>query len=344
EALQEGFEAIVHNLIASEAVGYDPERQTFEGVGENAGISFTLGGLANFIAVAAGIRRRPTGPMDAPRHPTAPRRDGPGAEMAPEDMGNAPSGKVDSKGGVPEAGGVQPVDPDASAAGTPRDRARRDGYYEDALHPNFREESAEKAEEGQSGHNAFGLIDPVSEKRIIQPLNDVDRMLAMAEENVGPLGQQLGELASALPGVEFVSARAKERKRLDEKLAGGRRPDTIGDYLGGRITIDDPAMLDEAVRALMRRYKNVEVDDFLDNPRDAGYRAIHMQIVLESGMTAEIQIMPSEILPVYEKDHENYAKWRHKSDLTPEEMLQEEADQAWARQAYAEAYERWLRR
>ncbi len=356
EVLQEGFEAITKELILSGVVTYDPDRQVFEGVGENADVSFTLGALANFVAATTGIRRRPTGPMDAPQQPVAPQREGPGNDLAPEDTGNAPSGDAgegaDSgaetvAGTEGVRGGPEPtvsVDIETAVAGMPRDGTRRTQYYESSLHENFRDATAQVAEEGQAGHNAFGLIDPASGKPIIQPFNDVDRMHAMAEENVEPLGQQLQELTADLPGVEFSGARAKKPDRLGQKLKDDRRPDTIGDYLGGRIVVNDPTMLDEAVRALTRRYKNVEVDDFLDNPRDAGYRAIHMQIVLDNGMTAEIQIMPSEILPVYEKDHENYEKWRNKEKLTVKELEEKRADRAWARKAYAEAYKRWLRR
>ena len=127
-------------------------------------------------------------------------------------------------------------------------------------------------------------------------------------------------------------------------MEGGRRPDTVGDYLGGRIVVDDPQMLDEAVRALARRYKIVEADDFVDNPREIGYRATHMQIALDNGMTAEIQIMPSDILDVYSVGHPKYEKWRDKDTYSEEELNQQEVDKAWARETYAEAYGRWLRR
>ncbi len=344
EALQEGFETFVSNLIKSGAVEFHEEGQLFHGVGENADVSFTLGALANFFAAAAGIRRRPTGPMDAPQHSTAPQSEGPGAELAPEDTGNAPSGRAVAEGVESEAGTDVQVDLDASVAGTPKDATRRAQYYESSLHESFRGEAAAKAEAGQAGHNAFGLIDPASGKPIIQPINDADRMLAMAEENAAPLESQLRELAADLPGVEIGGARVKGPERLAEKLKGGRRPDTLTDYLGGRIVVDDPQMLDEAVRALTSRYRIVEADDFVDNPREFGYRAIHMQVVLDNGMTVEIQIMPSGILPVFEKDHENYERWRNKSHLTAEEFLQKEADEAWAREAYVEAYERWLQR
>jgi hypothetical protein len=61
-------------------------------------------------------------------------------------------------------------------------------------------------------------------------------------------------------------------------------------------------------------------------------------------MTAELQIMPDTILAVYEKDHLNYQKWRNKVTFTSEELAERDADRAWARKAYAEAYKRWLLR
>lgn len=346
EALQETFQTIVKSLIASDLVGYEPESRMFESLGEDAAISFTLGGLANFVAAIAGGRR--SAGNGQTREDSA-QADEPGGDLAPDDVGNAPSGNALSGTAVAEdvetgAVPVARVDPNVSVARTPRDDSRRAQYYEGSLHENFRGADAPFAEEGQAGHNAFGLIDPASGKPIIQPTNDAERMRAMAEENVEPLGRQLKELAADLPGVEFSGARAKKPDRLARKLKGGRRPDTLTDYLGGRIVVDDPQMLDEAVRALTGRYKIVEADDFVDNPRNIGYRAIHVQVVLDNGMTAEIQIIPSEILPVFEKDHENYEKWRNKEKLNAEELEQKRADEAWAKDAYAEAYKRWLQR
>ncbi|MCH8187401.1 MAG: hypothetical protein IIB66_01660, partial [Proteobacteria bacterium] len=57
EAIQEGGAQFIQNFTASGIVKFDEERQLFEGVGENAGIGFTLGALMNFLALAAGGRR-----------------------------------------------------------------------------------------------------------------------------------------------------------------------------------------------------------------------------------------------------------------------------------------------
>ncbi len=47
---------IVENLIASNWVRYDPERDTFEGVGDNADVSFTRGALFSVVAAMLGAQ------------------------------------------------------------------------------------------------------------------------------------------------------------------------------------------------------------------------------------------------------------------------------------------------
>lgn len=60
EAVQEAFQSVSENLIASEIVAYDPERQTFEGLGEAAGAGATVGGVLGFVQgfVTGGRRAR----------------------------------------------------------------------------------------------------------------------------------------------------------------------------------------------------------------------------------------------------------------------------------------------
>lgn len=79
EAIQETVQAIGDYLIAAKIVKYDPERG-FEGVGENAGVGFTVGALMSMAASALGARRNGRTPPEAPEEsgppppppPTAP--------------------------------------------------------------------------------------------------------------------------------------------------------------------------------------------------------------------------------------------------------------------------------
>ncbi|MEE9251596.1 MAG: hypothetical protein V3U93_10835, partial [Alphaproteobacteria bacterium] len=58
EGAQELFQSIAENLIASELVAYDPERGTFQGSGDAAGVGFTVGALFNALASMLGVKMR----------------------------------------------------------------------------------------------------------------------------------------------------------------------------------------------------------------------------------------------------------------------------------------------
>ncbi len=61
ELVQESFTTIAKNLVASDLVGYDPERDMWTGTGDAAGVGFTTGGLMGFLTGMIGGRRRPAG-------------------------------------------------------------------------------------------------------------------------------------------------------------------------------------------------------------------------------------------------------------------------------------------
>lgn len=57
EAIQEAGQQIAQNLVASKVVKYDPNRGTFDGAGDNAGVGFTSGGLLSFLTTLVAGRR-----------------------------------------------------------------------------------------------------------------------------------------------------------------------------------------------------------------------------------------------------------------------------------------------
>ena len=57
EAIQEASQTIYQNLVASEFVGYDPNRGVLTGSGEGAGVGFTTGALVQFLGTVIGGRR-----------------------------------------------------------------------------------------------------------------------------------------------------------------------------------------------------------------------------------------------------------------------------------------------
>ena len=245
----------------------------------------------------------------------------------------------------PFVAGAPKPDLNVSVAGTGMDWDLISEYEKGSRHKKFKNSNLSAAQPGQEGRSVFGNTDPNSSKRIVQPINDAGQMLAIARENVEPLSRQLTELVVDLPGVEFVGARSKENApRLEQKLGTGRRHDTMGDYLGGRIVIDDDLMLNETVRVLARRYKNIELDNFMVEPRPSGYRAIHMQIVLDNGMTAEIQIMPRSVYKVYLREHaESYTPGRgSRQTLSETEKINLLKRKDEFREEYAKAWQEFV--
>jgi len=59
EAVQEGIQGILDNLNASTFVKYDPERDTWAGTGDGAGVGFTTGALIQLLGSLAGLKMKP---------------------------------------------------------------------------------------------------------------------------------------------------------------------------------------------------------------------------------------------------------------------------------------------
>jgi len=81
EAIQEASQSILENLVANDIVGYDKERGTFTGTGENAGVGFTAGVIYETIGGLVMGRHSRSASMSKPA-PTGKREQA--AQQAPE--------------------------------------------------------------------------------------------------------------------------------------------------------------------------------------------------------------------------------------------------------------------
>jgi len=87
EAIQEAFQSVSDNLIASDLVGYDPSRGLFTGTAESAGAGFTVGALMQTIGamIMPGRYRRPGAPPPPEEQPAPapmPALNAPGTPLA----------------------------------------------------------------------------------------------------------------------------------------------------------------------------------------------------------------------------------------------------------------------
>lgn len=199
------------------------------------------------------------------------------------------------------------------------------------------------ASERTFGEFSVGAIDPSTGRKILQASNNVGALLNEANRLQPGLRTTLDEITRPLDDAQVVGVRVKDRPGLNGKIEQGRPPETISDYIGGRVWAGDKANLNALQDEIRRRFDVVEVDDFLERPK-GGYRAVHMQVNLGNGMTAEIQLVPEGVGRVQEDAHKLYDKWKRKTELTAAERQEMEADVARATEMFEEGYQDFLAR
>jgi len=196
-------------------------------------------------------------------------------------------------------------------------------------------------------------IDPSSGKKILQPSEDLNSLLVLADEVRPRLEATLREIAdevgAQVQGVRVKADRAPDGSpvptaRLLSKVEG-RSPATIGDYLGGRIAVDSFEQTDDIVRTLVERgWRLVEGEDdlFVDLSR-GGYRARHVLIEdPSSGIVAELQLVPREIAAIQSEQHKIYDRIRGDFGPLPIQEIEQLEQQALRR--WNEAWDAFLRR
>ena len=168
----------------------------------------------------------------------------------------------------------------------------------------------------------LGSLDPVSNKPILQSYDDVHALHAEFTANVKENNKIIASIVKGVkgavfspdgaPGLKSSGSRVKDLDKILDKVGlveGGRAkssPRTISDVFGGRIIVDDL----QAVVELMQNARNS--GRLVGKPKmslgrgrtvdgyENGYRAVHMQIMTDTGNTMEIQILPTEMMAASE--------------------------------------------
>ena len=188
-------------------------------------------------------------------------------------------------------------------------------------------------------NDLLGSISTTSKQIIQQPARTPERLLKLAIDERSNLENTLKNGDTS--GAEFLGVRVKEQARLNEKLAN-RSPERISDYLGGRISVDSPQAIAKALKRISESYEIVQVDNFLDTPRNEGYRALHLGVKMANGLIAEVQIIPKPIADLLKPSHEIYTKWRAiTGELSPEQMRERATDKARINAMLDDAYAKW---
>jgi hypothetical protein len=177
--------------------------------------------------------------------------------------------------------------------------------------------------------------------KVRQIETDVNKNLDLAKKHEPDLRRQMEYIAQGLGDVR-VDVRVKSGPRVQEKVAikGAQR---TGDFLAGRWVVDTPDDLTSIVeRVAGARYRIIEKEITLDGAgAEWGWRDAKLQIEVEKGFTAEVQIVPKPMVDVSEgPGHKIYEKW-HAEDLSaplPEQRrIELENDKLTSRKLYNNA-------
>lgn len=155
----------------------------------------------------------------------------------------------------------------------------------------------------------LGSIDATSKRIITQSIADVPELLRRAAAAKSELDDIIGQVAKEVDA-EAVAARVKEdAPRLANKLK--KIPaQTLSDYLGARLVVPTRKAMNAARSLLLERFAGFHDEDFTTNPRFTGYRALHVQVPVGEGISAEVQIVPAQVAKVQDDAHVFYSEVR----------------------------------
>jgi hypothetical protein len=180
-------------------------------------------------------------------------------------------------------------------------------------------------------NSSTGLINfptiqsPKVDKGIYQDyntLNEIKQNILPYKENLQGFLDNYSNVLGLEPG--RATTRIKDDYKIGLKLNSGKAPNEISDYLGGRLVVDKPEQAQSVLGDLQKRGNVLKIDNWLnDTGKGDGYRAIHVQLGLKNGTSTEVQLVPKQLLDVYEKYKPIYDQQKHKisGDLYGDEAV-----------------------
>ena len=206
-----------------------------------------------------------------------------------------------------------------------------------------------------------GQPDPVlTSRKIVQPVENRQRLLEMAAEAKPGFDGQLEDIATSIPGTKFDPSRVKEDgPRLTFKIKEfqkemrdvGVEPDSpdggahlIRDYLAGRLIPENDNALG-SVRARIRKdFEVVDEKDFLREPNPkTGYTALHFQLKNKNGFSVELQVTPPPFKKAADEQRKIFEKYRDFGNDIPDALWPEyQRDLERSRAIFDRAWKEWL--
>lgn len=198
---------------------------------------------------------------------------------------------------------------------------------------------------GPVANRADDINTPIDTNSIYHNINNKSTLLEKAKENLEPTLGLLRDVTQDVPGAKVMGARIKDPETLDLKIdRKGMQPNQISDYLGSRIQIDDNGSADQVIKNIGKNATITHEDNFMTGTGrpDTGYRAIHLQVMGKDGFSHEVQIIPKEIMDIYDKNRALYDKWKdYRGNVPPELEKARQKDMATAKKLFDDAWARY---
>jgi hypothetical protein len=155
----------------------------------------------------------------------------------------------------------------------------------------------------------MGDIDPATGKMVMQESGDLATLVKQAAAKEGEYLRLLVDVARAAGIPKSQGPRVKSEMSIHRKVAkfkGRRSPATFSDYLGARVGVSRPEQVAEMLKDLESRGNRIiQKEDFIAEPKEetGGYRAVHVQVDIGDGFSAELEIVPGPIFQLQEITH-----------------------------------------
>jgi hypothetical protein len=195
---------------------------------------------------------------------------------------------------------------------------------------------------------SFDDIDIILSNKIYHFNNDLTTLLELANAHKALLKGDLDDIATEIPGIVAfkLGPRIKKKQSLLKKMKIKEiEPNQLSDLLGGRLVADNLDAIELVKARLNDGFSIIEIDDFHLRPK-GGYRATHIQIMSDSGLSIEIQAQVKEIRAVQDGVHKKYYEpWKGKRiKIDSPEHKRMKIDHAKGEVIFNAAWNRYLKR
>lgn len=157
----------------------------------------------------------------------------------------------------------------------------------------------------------IGKRDKESGRLVVQPSESPTQAQRLATAAAPELEQRLKAIVASVPGADFRRIRPQKSKgRVGEKTED-RPAETVGDYLGAQVAVDSVRAKAQVLAALKKEFDVLEVEDrFLRPDSGHGYPSANVQVKLSNDSSAEVQLVPREVMDVNDASHRYYEAGR----------------------------------